>query len=452
MFHKSFLGPGSRQKRLFFKQMSTHYIKGLLVFLWAVSFLPIRAQEPFVTVRGHQFMLEGKPWYAIGANYWYGGLVPADPEGKERIRRELDFLRDRGITKLRVMTAAEGTGPINGVPRVEPAYQPEPGVFREELLTGLDFLLAEMNKRKMKAVLYLSNNWEWSGGFLQYLNWNGQIADSVLRRKLSWDEMRDYTSRFYSCDNCLLQYEAQLRRIVTRVNSFTGIKYAEDPAVMSWEIANEPRPMRPAAVEAYRNFIRRTARLIRSLDSRHLITTGSEGEAGSEKMEIFEQVHADPLIDYLTIHIWPKNWGWFKDTAIAGNFPQIIRNTEEYVSKHLTVAGRLNKPLVIEEFGLPRDGHSFSEFTTTVYRDRYYAFLFEKVIRSYQENGPVAGALFWSFSGYGRPSHKQLLWKKGDDILGDPPVEEQGLNSVFDTDSSTWNMIRTFTSQLNPNE
>ena len=37
----------------------------------------------------------------------------------------------------------------------------------------MDYLLFEMKKRDMNAVLYLNNSWEWSGGYGQYLEWAG---------------------------------------------------------------------------------------------------------------------------------------------------------------------------------------------------------------------------------------------------------------------------------------
>src|SRR5215831_19257508 len=149
------------------------------------------AQNPFVQCRNGKFFTGNKPYYFIGANYWYGGLLANDARGRQRVIKELDFLVARGVTNLRILAGAEGTGNENGVKRVSPALQPSKGVFNTKLLEGLDFLLSEMGKRNMKAVIFLSNNWEWSGGFLQYLNWNGKLADSTLRRKLSWDEMRN---------------------------------------------------------------------------------------------------------------------------------------------------------------------------------------------------------------------------------------------------------------------
>ncbi len=416
----------------------------LLAVLFFFTGIVNAQPSPFVKVADRKFMLEGKSYNFIGVNYWYGGLLSNDMAGQERVKKELDFLKGKGISNLRIMAGAEGSGQINGVPRVEPALQPKPGIFKKELLNGLDFLLAEMSKRNMKAVIFLSNNWEWSGGFLQYLNWNGLIHDSVLRRKLTWDEMRDYTSLFYSCPNCIQQYEQQVKLVVNRVNSITKKRYKDDPAIMSWEIANEPRPMRPKAIEAYKKFIYRSADLIRSLDRKHLITTGSEGEFGSENLEVFKEVHSYKNISYSTMHIWPKNWGWFKDTSIAENFDVVIKNTTDYIQRNAAAAAETGKPIVVEEFGLPRDSHSFLPASATSYRDRYFASIFELLLQHINSDGIIAGANFWTFSGTGRPSHKQLLWKKGDDLLGDPPVEEQGLNSVYDSDASTWEVISSY--------
>jgi mannan endo-1,4-beta-mannosidase len=32
--------------------------------------------------------------------------------------------------------------------------------------------------------------------------------------------------------------------------------------------------------------------------------------------------------------------------------------------------------------------------------------------------------------------------------MGDPPMEEQGLNTVFDSDGSTWEVINSFSKSL----
>jgi len=407
----------------------------------------LHGQEGFVQRSGQQFLLNGKPYYFMGTNYWYGSLLALHPDrsrGLERLRKELDFLQAQGVKNLRVMAGAEGSGLISGVERVGPPLQPGAGVFDTSVLRGLDILLEEMRQRNMKAVIFFSNNWEWSGGFLQYLQWNGRIADSVFRRKLSWDEQRDYTSLFYQCAPCKESYLQQVDLVMSRVNTVTGQPYTTDSVIMAWELANEPRPMRPASNEYYLDWIAEVAAFVRSKDPRHLLTTGHEGEIGTESLALFEAAHRIQGIDYLTIHIWPRNWGWYRADEMETGFARVVNMTRDYIKKHIAVAARLDKPLVVEEFGFPRDSNRFEPGTKTTFRDLYYLSVFSLWKEQQLKGGPLAGVNFWAFNGLAKPVPGQPFWKKGDDYLGDPPMEEQGLYGVFEEDLSTWKIIGKF--------
>lgn len=393
----------------------------------------------FVTARRGQLFLNNTPYYFVGANYWYGSLLGLEKpkrRGIERLRRELDMLKKNGVTNLRLMAGAEGTGPLNGIERVGPPIQPRQGEFDERVLKGLDVVLAEMAKRQMKAVIFLSNNWEWSGGFQQYLLWNKAIDDTFVAKKPTWDELRDTVAKFYTCEPCVDAYRRQAETVIRRRNSVTKKLYSDDPAIMAWEIANEPRPMRPRANDAYEAFLRSASAWIKAADANHLVTTGHEGWIGTEDIVLFEQVHADPNIDYVTIHIWPKNWGWFQSGKMAEGFQDVLNRTREYGSVNASIAKKLGKPMVIEEFGLPRDDGSFRPGTPATLRDKFYA-----EVLGYIGTGNIAGANFWAFAGTGRAASGRLFWKKGDDLTGDPPMEEQGLNSIFDRDAATWKVI-----------
>ena len=425
----------------------------ILLLLPLFLFLPYSAvgRDPnFVSVKNGQFTFNGKPYYFVGTNYWYGGLLGLEKDRKrgiDRLRKELDFLRANGVTNVRLMAGAEGSGPLNGVPRVGPPLQPDQGKFDETVLDGLDAVLAEMGKRRMKAVIFLSNNWEWSGGFQQYLIWNNVVPNRWLSEKPTWDELRDITAKFYSCPPCKAAYVKQAGFVIGRTNKITGGRYVDDPTIMAWELANEPRPMRPAANEDYRRWIADTAAMIRRLDPNHLITTGHEGWIGTESPELFEQVHAGGNIDYLTIHIWPKNWAWFENGRMADGYVGAVAQTIKYINDNAVAAEKLNKPMVIEEFGLPRDGQSFDPDSTTKMRDAY----FRQILSFVMTNPRIAGANFWAFGGSVRPIKGQAFWKQGDPYTGDPPMEEQGLNSVFDSDTSTWTVIREKSKKLKAN-
>lgn len=403
--------------------------------------------QKFVSVIDGKFYQNNEPYYFVGTNFWYAsllGLLENEEKGVERLRKELDFLKSQNVSNIRVLAAVEGSGLINGSHRVEPAYQYEVGKFNETVLKGLDILMAEAGKRDLKVVLFLSNNWEWSGGWLQYLNWNGLIDDKTLQEKYTWDEWRDYTAKFYSCETCQEQYFEQVRKLVLRTNLVTGKKYTEDTALMAWEIANEPRPMRPYANENYKRFLAKASAFIKSLDKNHLVTTGSEGDMGTEDMNLFKQTHIDENIDYLTIHIWPKNWGWIGEGTMNEGFGNVIDKTSDYILRHIEVAREIKKPLVLEEFGFPRDNHSFDITSSTVFRDQYYDLALQLWQNSKRNDGIFAGVSFWAFGGFAKPIPGQLFWKKGDEYMGDPPMEEQGLNSVFAGDKSTWSVIRNY--------
>ena len=403
------------------------------------------AQSGFVKVNGDQFTLNSKPYHYIGTNYWYGGLLATNGQaGKDRLVKELDFLKKNGVTNLRIMVGAEGLTNFPYRTPNEKSLQPKPGQFDENIMTGLDYLLSEMGKRNMKAVLHFTNTWEWSGGLGQYLNWNGygDIPYSKSNGAYSWDKLQGYVSQFYTCDSCKVQVDRYITYVLKRKNTVSGKKYTDDPAVMAWEIINEPRPMAEKAIPAFEDWMAHVSALVKSIDKNHLLTTGSEGDIASfNNMDVFEHIHADKNIDYLTIHIWPKNWGWFRDTSIVASYGNIVKNAQAYIDKHVPIAQKLNKPLVIEEFGLPRDAQSFSISATTASRNKFYKFIFDAA----KNTKGIAGCNFWAFGGISRPMPGQIFWKDGDDFMGDPGNEEQGLNSVFDSDASTWALIRGYT-------
>lgn len=423
----------------------------LFAFVCSFSICVAAQASPFVTVKNHQFFTGKKPYYFIGTNYWYGTLLGLEKDkkrGVERLRKELDFLKANGVTNLRIMAGAEGAGLISGIERVGPPLQPEQGKFDEKVAEGLDLLLAEMDKRGLKAVIFFSNNWEWSGGFQQYLAWNNQVPDEQKTRKLTWDEQRDIVAKFYACEPCKQAYDKQVDFILSRTNKFNKRKYAEDPTIMAWELANEPRPMRPRVEAEYKKWIAATAARIKQKDKNHLVAIGHEGWIGTEGMRVFEEIHADKNVDYLTIHIWAKNWNWFRNGRLAEDYNEAVKKAVSYLVEHIAVADRLDKPLVVEEFGLPRDAQSFDIASPTALRDDYYERILLNLLVNARRGKSFAGVNFWAFGGTARPDKTQPFWKQGDDYTGDPPMEEQGLNTVFDSDRSTWKIINSYSKMI----
>lgn len=423
--------------------------KSLLFILFLLLITHLLFADSFVKVQNGSFEIDGNPYFFIGTNLWYGMHLGAPNTGdQERLIRELDFLQNLGVTNLRIMASSDG--PENNPWRVVPVLRSSPDNYAEELWQGLDFLLYEMGQRNMKAVVCLSNFWPWTGGMAQYVSWseNSKIIYPPPAENGSWIRYQLYTSRFYNDTKARGFYHSHVVKVISRRNHCSGVAYVDDPTIMSWELANEPRAILRA--RKYRNWIKQTIELIRNLDKNHLITIGSEGNTSSIwSGNRFHLDHSMEGVDYCTIHFWPENWGWYDPKNAEGTFEYMVNKLDQYLDSHLDDALNLNKPLVFEEFGLARDEGLFNVWSESKERDRFYRNVFERFIREVKSGkSSLCGLNFWSWSGEGRPESSGGFWQAGHDLIGDPPHEKQGWYGVYKSDQSTLTLIKHFNDQL----
>ena len=402
-------------------------------------------QGAFVSVRNGGFFIGEEPYTYVGTNMWYGAILGSEGQGgdRQRLCQELDTLCALGIKNVRVLVGGEGM--YNDLSdHIRPTLQPRPGEYNDTLLAGLDFMMAEMGKRGMRAVLYLHNAWQWSGGYGAYLEWAGMGRPTPA---VVWNQYTRHHSQFVRNDYARAMALRHTRFIVSRTNTITGLAYKDDPTLMAWEVCNEPRAFAHDDItkQALLSWIRQQSEAIKEIDPQHLVTTGSEGYYGCESdIELYEQIHSLPTIDYLCIHIWPYTWGWtgrfvspnskarqeLPLTILSDQLYLVFRRTESYMDLHHSVARRLRKPLVCEEFGYPRDSFEIAPGTPTTSRDLYYKYVMSFVGPDRQ----LSGCNFWAWGGSAQPLHP--MWQPWDPYTGDPSQEEQGLYSVFLTDST----------------
>ena len=406
----------------------------------------------FVTVKDGKFFRGNEDYRYVGANFWYGAILGSEGRGgnRERLLKELDLMKETGITTVRVLVGADGPDCLGR--HISPILQSQPGEYNDTILQGLDYLLSELEKRDMTATLYLNNAWEWSGGFGAYLEWAGcgPVPDPD-----DWDAFQKYHCQFVQNDKAKEFAANHVKYIVGRTNTVTGKPYTESPAILAWELANEPRAFAGDSITkaCFAQWVKDQASLIKSLDPNHLVTTGSEGIWGCElDADLFREIHSYPEIDFVCIHIWPYNWHWIGSvsgpiaqakeingpTSMIDSIDNARRNTEQYMNECYEAIKDLNKPMILEEFGYPRDNYTVEPGTPTTGRDQYYQFVFDLV----KNSGKLAGCSFWGWGGYA--SQLNYKWQPWDDYTCDPAFEEQGLNSVFAADSSTLRIIRDF--------
>jgi len=413
-------------------------IKVVVMMLWLA--VAATAQSQFVTVSDGHFVRDGRPYYYVGTNLWYGAILGSEGQGgdRQRLQRELDAMKRMGIDNLRILVGSDGERGVKT--KVEPTLQVRPGVYNDTILAGLDYLLMEMGRRGMVAVLYLNNSWEWSGGYGFYLEHAG-LGRQPRPDDVGYPAFMQAMAKYADCEKAHQLFYDHVRFIMGRTNRYTGRRYVDDPAIMSWQIGNEPRAFATDALPAFERWIGEAAALIRSLDANHLVSIGSEGSWGCENdYGVWERICADRNVDYCNVHLWPYNWSWVRPDHLVEDLPKACENTRDYIERHLDICSRINKPLVMEEFGYPRDGFKFALGTSTEGRDGYYRYVFSLVADNAEQGGRFAGCNFWGWGGYAQPRHEQ--WQVGDPYTGDPAQEAQGLNSVFIGDKSTLKVVR----------
>ena len=393
----------------------------LILLLSIVCIISCKQSPAFYTVEEGRIVRDGEPCYYIGTNVWYASALALSD--LPRLRAELDALHGLGLDNLRILAT-------------------------DENFEGMDIVLRELGKRGMSAVLFLNNAWEWSpDGYRSWLEKAGagrQPHPAVEGYGVYMSSMWAFASN----PKAVELFQEHVRRVVER--------YKDSPAVFAWQICNEPRPFTydPAKIEDFVAYLHGTARLIKSIDPNHMVSTGNEGSMGSdESIDLFARVNDSPDIDYATIHIWPFNWSWAPEAELQGDqagkaMERALERTAAYIDEHLEKAYDLRKPVVIEEFGFPRDGFEWHNDSSTQLRDRYYAYIFGRVLDSARKAGHLAGCNFWSWSGYAGQNPEHQFWQEGDALAGDPPQEAQGLNGVYLSDESTIGVIRNYTDSL----
>lgn len=307
------------------------------------------------------------------------------------------------MNHLRIMASSEGA-PTPQPFRMNPPLQSAPGIYNEKIFQGLDTCLDEMSKRGMRATMTLSNEWHWSGGFAQYVSW--ALNDTSIPYPSSWnmtkapqravpgtgwgdysslldgaapyDEFTTFANKMYTNAQAETWYRGHIATVLARRNTLNGRLYAQDPTIMTWQLANEPQSLAlylPS--DPLFPWVARTSAYIRSLAPRQLISVGLESKQGEA---VFKAVHEVQDVDYATAHCWVQNWGVY-DMYNPSSLNLLAAQTfaTNFVKDTGRWAGELGKPVLLEEFGMARDNwenkgaeYPYLSRANTTHKDAYF--------------------------------------------------------------------------------
>ncbi|KAK8949941.1 Mannan endo-1,4-beta-mannosidase 6 [Platanthera guangdongensis] len=217
-------GPLGVQRRFFHSLLSIPW--HLTVGAFALSEM---GGEQWATVEkiGTQFQVTGQPFYVNGFNTYWLMVFAADHSTRGKVSEVFRQAAAAGLNVCRTWAFNDAGWR---------ALQISPSVYDEEVFKGLDFVVSEARRNDIRLILSMCNNWEDYGGKSQYVRWGNEAGLNLT----SDDEFfLDPTIKGY--------YKAHVQRVLSRINTFTGMIYKDDPTIFAWELINEPRcPLDPS--------------------------------------------------------------------------------------------------------------------------------------------------------------------------------------------------------------
>ncbi|KAJ3045593.1 hypothetical protein HDV00_009250 [Rhizophlyctis rosea] len=190
-------------------------------------------------------------------------------------------------------------------------------------LGRLDANVKAAGSAGLKLVIPMTNNWGDYGGMDVYVKALGGSGHSA----------------FYTNTAIVNAYKNYVRQVVSR--------YTTDTAIMSWQLANEPR-CAGCPASTITNWASTMSSYIKSLDSNHLVSLGDEGffnrasggyaYQGGEGVD-FEANLKISTLDYGVMHFYPDSWSLNPTTGA------------QWAKDHADAGKAVGKPVVWEEYG-----------------------------------------------------------------------------------------------------
>jgi mannan endo-1,4-beta-mannosidase len=268
----------------------------------------------FVRARGGGLELNGKAWLPRGLNS-YPLLQHVGSGWLDALHEILARAVELGRPLIRTLAFMDsGTHPAR--------IRDDQGALREEGLRALDQLLAAAREHAVRLILVLTNNWSDFGG-----------APAVLKMVAPRETLAK--NAFWTDPRAIAAQLAYQRALATRVNTISRVRYCEDPTIMAWELANEPR----GEPRMLARWARCMADGLRDAGVEQLIAWGGSGED-------LRVIAAEGGVDILTLHMYGSELRTWPRRSLEA---RAIAWGETTLRARSAIARQAGLPLLLEE-------------------------------------------------------------------------------------------------------
>ncbi|KAF8756888.1 glycosyl hydrolase 5 (cellulase A) family [Rhizoctonia solani] len=297
-----------------------------------------RQSSSFVKTSGQQFTLGGQKFTVVGSNsYWMAQL-----SSTADITTAFKDLKNAGFTTLRTWGFNEVTSPSGTY------YQIWNGKTAT-LNTGADGLgkfdtvVAQAKAAGIRLIVPLTNNWSDYGGMDVYV------------KQLLGSNNHDLFYTDATVKNAFKKY----------ISGFVG-RYKNEPTIMAWELANEPRckgstgtSTGTCTTKTITEWATEMSKYIKSIAPNHLVQSETKASTINLVLPHIPTKGRRPVleissIDFGTAHSYPEHWGQESNVVAWGT---------QWIIDHAASQKAANKPVILEEFGVTSSYNPSSTYT-----------------------------------------------------------------------------------------
>lgn len=320
--------------------------------------------DHFVQLRNGVFRLGDADFDFVAVN------APALPKiaydqtvlgGADQLAAFFAATRALGVTVVR-------TRAYDDRPNAPEAIQTGAQEYNEAGFAALDLVIARAGEAGVKLVLPLIGGDDRYGGITQYLKWGGYLVPVPSDRV-----------RFFIEGPVREHFAGHVRTVLGRTNTVNGLRYADDPTILGWELIDGPMTQGVFGTNTgneLADFHAALTQVVKGNDANHLVATGDigydvnpnpYGDSGTTLAQagfgaLFDGSHGAAWhrnvrlgsVDFATLHVDPARFGFPANGLDWANLGAA------WIRGHASLAALEGKPLVVitrmPQAAMPLDG------------------------------------------------------------------------------------------------
>lgn len=237
----------------------------LLSFVCFFNLWPDRVQAvftDFITRSGDKLMEGTSTFRFIGTNEPLLLRAWTDPLEIE------DAIRAAGKSGINVIRLYPFEVKMSSDPVETFRHVMGPGDYNESSFKLLDKMLQLANQYNIRFIMPFVDSYNYIGGVADWAAFRGKTA-----------------SEFWSDPTVKQDFKNFINYVINRTNTYTGIQYKNDKAILAWQLGNE--------LYSTDSWVSEMAAYVKSLDSNHLVADGGYVRAQGIKTNALNDNHID---------------------------------------------------------------------------------------------------------------------------------------------------------------